>query len=77
MPRSGHYSNHHSGEMPERLNGPVSKTGVGQLYRGSNPPLSATFLALTFPSITPLASGITPALGYHHHHRPGFSVESR
>ncbi len=77
MPRSWHYSNHHSGEMPERLNGPVSKTGVGATLPGVQIPLSATFLALTFPSITPLASGITPALGYHHHHRPGFSVESR
>lgn len=34
---SRHHGNHLNGEMPERLNGPVSKTGVGQLYRGSNP----------------------------------------
>ncbi len=61
MPKIRHYSNHHSGEMPERLNGPVSKTGVGNStgVQILSPPLFFSNL----PSITPLASGITPALG--------------
>ncbi len=40
MPKIRHYSNHHSGEMPERLNGPVSKTGVGATLPGVQIPLS-------------------------------------
>ena len=37
---SWHHGNHLNGEMPERLNGPVSKTGVGATLPGVQIPLS-------------------------------------
>ncbi len=38
--KRGHHSNQLNGEMPERLNGPVSKTGVGATLPGVQIPLS-------------------------------------
>ncbi len=60
MPNFRHHGNHLNGEMPERLNGPVSKTGVGQLHRGFKSLSPPKFNHLhIIKSVTKITLGIT------------------
>ena len=55
-----HHGNHQNGEMPERLNGPVSKTGVGATLPGVQIPLSPPLFKHLVHSLstTPVTLGI-------------------